>query len=821
MSTVPASSAPVLRQKVLNLLAKRMIEVVPPSERESVFYNRYFVVPKKGGGLRPILDLRPINCALYKHTFKMTTLKQILGQIQPGDWFVSVDLKDAYALSPLRVRGIYVFNYLDDWLILAHSEDVLNSHKCVLLHHLLSLGLCVNVQKSALCPSRSITYLGVHMERIRDLMSALDTFSLGRPIALKEYQRLLGRMAAAAIVCHLGLLYMRPLQIWLTTQVPKRAWRTGRARIVVTRKCLITLEPWRDPDLYRRGVQLGLVTRRKVVTTDGGLGSSLWGAHRPLDRVGENMAHKSPRAESGLLSPSELHHAGHHVLIRMHNMSVVLYINRKGGVRSRALYEQAARLLLWADCHLLFIRAAHVPGCLNSGADMLSRSGIPHGEWRLQDGGTDLASVREEGGGFDCDGGERGLPSVLLSVSLPSGRGHAHNAVAESPSVCIPPVKDFAASAALTQGGESVGAVNRPVLAKQTVVTRSAGTTSSSPVADPAETGPPVSGGRLNMAPEPRMVETSCVVGVQEPAVFMKWCRLNGHDLENCPVSDILEFLQQRMDGSSMPSTLKVYVAAILAFHATVDGHSVGKHDLVTRFLRGARRLRPPRPPTAPPWDLALVLEALARPPFEPLQSVGLKELSFKATLLLALASVKRIGDLLSVNADCMQFGPGDYNVTLKPRSGYVPKSLSTPFRAQVITLPAFTPELAATPLLIACCAQCGLYAVTLTACLTFVSLSNCLYALEGAPKGGPSPNSGFRIGWSMQLLWLTVAREWNALLVSEAIQKGRLPLPGPGPRGFLSEISAWGLDADWLCGWFRLGGGVIAVPRLRCSPYY
>ncbi|KAI2664111.1 3-methylorcinaldehyde synthase [Labeo rohita] len=94
-------------------------------------------------------------------------------------------------------------------------------------------------------------------------------------------------------------------------------------------------------------------------------------------------------------------------------------------------------------------------------------------------------------------------------------------------------------------------------------------------------------------------------------AVFMKWCRLNGHDLESCPVSDILEFLQQRMDGGSMLSTLKVYVAAISAFHATVDGHSVGKHDLITRFLRGARRLRPPRPPTVPPWDLALVLEAL------------------------------------------------------------------------------------------------------------------------------------------------------------------------------------------------------------------
>ncbi len=43
-------------------------------------------------------------------------------------------------------------------------------------------------------------------------------------------------------------------------------------------------------------------------------------------------------------------------------------------------------------------------------------------------------------------------------------------------------------------------------------------------------------------------------------------CESNGRDPENCPVSDILDFLQQRMDDGSMPSTLKVYVAAILAF---------------------------------------------------------------------------------------------------------------------------------------------------------------------------------------------------------------------------------------------------------------
>lgn len=45
--------------------------------------------------------------------------------------------------------------------------------------------------------------------------------------------------------------------------------------------------------------------------------------------------------------------------------------------------------------------------------------------------------------------------------------------------------------------------------------------------------------------------------------------------------------------------------------------------------------------PSVPSWDLALVLGALAHPPFEPLISVGLRELSLKTVLLLTLASVK------------------------------------------------------------------------------------------------------------------------------------------------------------------------------------
>ncbi len=72
------------------------IEPVPPAEMRQGFYSPYFIVPKKGGGLRPILDLRVLNRALHKLPFKMLTHRRMIKFIQPQDWFAAIDLKDAY-----------------------------------------------------------------------------------------------------------------------------------------------------------------------------------------------------------------------------------------------------------------------------------------------------------------------------------------------------------------------------------------------------------------------------------------------------------------------------------------------------------------------------------------------------------------------------------------------------------------------------------------------------------------------------------------------------------------------------------------------------
>lgn len=137
--------------------------------------------------------------------FKIITVKQILVHIYPGDWFILVDLKDAYlhiqiahrhmhflrfafegrayqfkvlpfglalaprtftksvnaALSTLRQSGIRFLNYLDNWPVIDQS-GMCWKNMCQLLEHLKHLRLAINVQKSRLRPTQDITFLGIN-----------------------------------------------------------------------------------------------------------------------------------------------------------------------------------------------------------------------------------------------------------------------------------------------------------------------------------------------------------------------------------------------------------------------------------------------------------------------------------------------------------------------------------------------------------------------------------------------------------------------------------------------------------------------------------
>ncbi len=328
------------------------------------------------------------------------------------------------------------------------------------------------------------------------------------------------------------------------------------------------------------------------------------------------------------------------------------------------------------------------------------------------------------------------LPVVLLPDRWNTRHGRTGTQLAAGPSqICISPSEPSRTDTVQGQRGRGADPARGTILAYQDLVPRADAPRDSPSLADSSEEGSTDSETGHLMAPASRPLETSCLVPRRDAEVlsdlpqevvdtitsarapstrhayalkwnlFVEWCSSHTEDPRRCPIRVVLSFLQQGLERRLSPSTLKVYVAAIAANHDPVEGKSVGKHDWVVRFLRGARRLNPPGPPSIPSWDLSLVLTALQQGPFEPLQTVEPKFLSMKTLLLLALASIKRVGDLhaFSVDDSCLQFGPADSQIILRPRPGYVPKVPTTPFRDQVVSLQALPPEEADPALALLC----------------------------------------------------------------------------------------------------------------------
>lgn len=130
-----------------------------------------------------------------------------------------------------------------------------------------------------------------------------------------------------------------------------------------------------------------------------------------------------------------------------------------------------------------------------------------------------------------------------------------------------------------------------------------------------------------------------------------------------------------RQEGKAF-STINVYLVAISSCHIGLYSDTVGKHPIVSRFMKGVRRLRPVTIPVLPAWDLSLVLEALQEALFEPLEQADLKIVSYKTALLLTLTTMKRVGELhaLSINPACIRFTQNFSRVILWPNPAFVPK---------------------------------------------------------------------------------------------------------------------------------------------------
>ena len=217
----PVQEGPIsqlkLQQQQVELLSLELVslhekgaisEVVGSQPR---FLSHIFLVPKKDGSQRPVINLKALNKFVAPEHFKMEHVQLVKELLQEGDWLVKMDLKDAYVAVPinrkylcfqwegrtfkfsclpfglasaprvftkimkpavawLRQLGMRIITYIDDNLLMAPSKEEVDTQAKLMVCLFESLGLTINFKKSSLQPSQEIEFLGFKINSVKMLV---------------------------------------------------------------------------------------------------------------------------------------------------------------------------------------------------------------------------------------------------------------------------------------------------------------------------------------------------------------------------------------------------------------------------------------------------------------------------------------------------------------------------------------------------------------------------------------------------------------------------------------------------------------------------
>ena len=432
--------AQVLNDMLKVLVQKNCITLMSP--QEVGYFSRVFLVPKKTGKYRLVIDLSNLNEYLSEVTFKMDTLKVVKESLQQGMWATSLDLSDAYHHIPihpdyqkylcfqvgnLRFRflvlpfglmsapwaftevvkqikkwtsrfNLVLFQYLDDWLHVHLEISLCELITQALLRLCRALGLVVNEEKSELVPCQSITFLGENLDlrigrafttpsRRQRIQSLVAAAIQQKGLRFARAESLLGLLVATYPTVPLGRLHLRSLQRKVIVAI--RHGRQSNSWIAISHQVAQDLQWWMDDQTLTIGTPFRPPDPTLTVFTDASTAG--WGVvfgdhswHGRWQRSGQHINWLEMRTVLVALQLLQFRLRNHTVLFLIDNSTTVAYLRREGGTRSQALQRLTFRVLSLAHTMNIQVIPRHIAGHLNALADLASRHGqVVPSEWSL------------------------------------------------------------------------------------------------------------------------------------------------------------------------------------------------------------------------------------------------------------------------------------------------------------------------------------------------------------------------------------------------------------------------------------------------------
>ena len=409
------------------------------------FYSTVFVVPKKGGSWRPIINLKNLNSYVVTPHFKMETVQNLKDVLHQGDFMAKLDLKDAYQTVPvnetdrkylrflwkgkvfefttlpfglapapliftkllrpvasfLRSMGIRILMYLDDFLIMAPSPEEVTRDLRMARHILTHLGFIINEKKSVSVPTQTIEFLGFVIDsRHMELSLPLEKISKLRKecrhmlnrsrVTGRSLAHLIGLMTSCLPAIRVAPLHYRSLQR-LRTRTLHHHHMDYDYQTPLSTEAISDLSWWvTELDAKVSRPILPPVASLNLETDASTQG---WGTlcQETSQRAGgpwsrEESAHHINWLElmACFLAVRSFvkDQQGMHVQL----MVAIAYVNHLGGTHSKSLCDLALEIWHWCVRRKITLHAVHIPGKMNVVADWESRHMSDYSDWKLDQG---------------------------------------------------------------------------------------------------------------------------------------------------------------------------------------------------------------------------------------------------------------------------------------------------------------------------------------------------------------------------------------------------------------------------------------------------
>ncbi|CAC5397867.1 unnamed protein product [Mytilus coruscus] len=420
----------------------------------------------------------------------------------------------------------------------------------------------------------------------------------------------------------------------------------------------------------------------------------LWGSYGKTDFSGslefgtETFVHKLFGNESCNFDSSAFMKIlkGKCVLIRSDNTSIVQYINRQGGTKSPNLCFLTWELWQIAIQNNIVLKAAHIMDKKNVLADHLCREKVCLTEWSLnksivQQLFSDIGNPIDR---FVCIMGKSQDRNILHldSSSQCFGLGCSDNSLGEHLRVCVPPNMSDSKDIAIYEAVPLSDNFDCTPVAKETLVHRDFAVTDSLSNKTTSNGQFVVSGQNENFSSKSRNIKSDSMASFNRRfktegfsqsvrtlfsasrqdgtkkdfsskfEKFNSWCGERQIDPYSANFNQVADFLAYLFLSGLQYRTIAGYRSMLSAVLPPVQNFPVAKQPYIVRIIKGVFNSRPPKVKILPEWNLELLLQALEKKPFEPMQEVDLKHVTLKTVFLVAITTFSRCSDLQSLGID-------------------------------------------------------------------------------------------------------------------------------------------------------------------------